>query len=45
MMNDGDVDLEKKKIKKNYLPVIGLEPGPFWWQAVTLTIRLTGLLG
>ena len=24
------------------LPVVGLEPGPHWWQAVTLTIWLTG---
>ena len=22
---------------------MGLEPGPIWWQAVTLTDRLTGL--
>ena len=24
------------------MPVGGLEPGPIWWQAVTLTTALTG---
>ena len=28
--------------KKSSLPMVGLEPGPIWWQAVTLTIMLTG---
>ena len=29
---------------KKSLPVVILEPGPIWWQAVTLTNRLTGVI-
>ena len=27
------------------MPVVGLEPGPIWWEAVTLTNGLSGVLG
>ena len=29
--------------RENYLPVLSLEPGTFWWLLVTLTTRLTGI--
>ena len=30
-------------VKKSFTEV-GLEPGPIWWKAVTITIGLTGVL-
>ena len=35
---------EVDKICEKSLSVVGLEPGPPWWQVETLTISLTGLL-
>ena len=29
-------------VGKKTLAVVGLEPGPIWWRAVTLTTGLTG---
>ena len=37
-------EFEKTVKKKKSLPVLGLEPGPIRWQAVTLTIALTGVV-
>ena len=34
--------LKKKKNCEKSLPALGIEPGPTWWQTVTLTTRLTG---
>ena len=35
--------IQKKRKRKNQKSEVGLEPGPHWWQSVTLTIKLTGL--